>query len=60
MEQYKDILSHIRMNVWLRTPGASADTAAFMSSTNIAMYYGYPVSDTNFYTCPVIHVSAAG
>lgn len=59
VEQYKDILSHIRMNIWLRTPGSTPDTASFMASTNIAMYYGYPVSDTNFYTCPVIHVSVA-
>lgn len=59
VEQYKDILSHIRMNMWLRTPGNSPDTASFMSSTTTVMYYGYPVSDTNFYTCPVIHVSTA-
>lgn len=59
VEQYKDILSHIRMNIWLRTPGNSPDTASFMSSTTTVMYYGYPVSDTNFYTCPVIHVSTA-
>ena len=57
VEKYNDTLKHIRMNIWLRTSGNSSDTAAFMSSTNKVMYYGYPVTDTNFYTCPVINIS---
>lgn len=55
--EYNEILKHIRMNVWLRTPGNTSDTAAFMSSTGVPMEYGYAVTDTNFYTCPVICVS---
>lgn len=57
VRQYHDILSSIRMNLWLRTPGNKPDTVAFMSSTTTVMDYGYPVSNTNFYTCPVICVS---
>ena len=55
--EYNEILKQIRMNIWLRTPGKTSDTAAFMSSTGVPMEYGYVVTDTNFYTCPVICVS---
>lgn len=55
--QYKEILSHIRMNIWLRTPGNSDDTASFMASNTAVMDYGYPVDCRNIYTCPVICVS---
>ena len=57
VEQYNEILKHIKMNIWLRTPGKTSDTAEFMSSTGVPMEYGYVVTDTNFYTCPVICVS---
>lgn len=57
VEQYFEILKNIRLNNWLRTPGHTSDTAAFMSSGIKVMNYGYPVSDTEFFTCPVICVS---
>lgn len=57
IETYKDILSSIRMNTWLRSPGNSQNTAAYMSAANVAMEYGYPVDSSDFYTCPVICVS---
>lgn len=54
--QYKEILKRVAKNMWLRTSGKWPDTAAFMNSTTAIMDYGYPVSNTNFYTCPVICV----
>lgn len=57
VERYQDTLKHIRMNLWLRSPGNSEDTAAFMAANNKVIPYGHPVDGTEFYTCPVICVS---
>ena len=57
---YADIIRLIRMNVWIRMPGNAQDTAAYMSQRNSVMYYGYPVSSEEFYTCPVILVNTEG
>ena len=54
--KYKDVLKSIKANFWLRTPGNSQDTAAYMSYGKI-MEYGYPVTSKNFYTYPAIYVS---
>lgn len=56
-KQYQDILKSLKIAFWLRTPGASPDTAAYMSVRPRIMDYGYPVSSPNLYTCPVICVS---
>lgn len=56
-EQYQDILKNLKLAFWLRTPGNSEDTAAYMSARPRIMDYGYPVSSPNLYTCPVICVS---
>lgn len=56
-KQYQDILKNLKIAFWLRTPGNSPDTAAYMSVRPRVMDYGYPVSSPNLYTCPVICVS---
>ena len=56
-EQYQDILRNLKIAFWLRTPGNSEDTAAYMAVRPRIMDYGYPVSSKNLYTCPVICVS---
>lgn len=56
-EQYQDILKKIGLAFWLRTPGNSPDTAAYLSVRPRIMDYGYPVSSPNLYTCPVIRVA---
>lgn len=54
LTDHKDILSRIRMNCWLMSPGNRPDTAALMSARNTLLDYGYPVDGTDFYVCPVI------
>ncbi len=53
---YAEIISGIRMNIWILGPGNAQNTAQFMSARNTIMDYGYLVSTTDFYTCPVIWV----
>ena len=57
LTRYSQVVSRIRMNIWLMAPGNSQDTASYMSSRNTYLDYGYPVSGTDFYVCPVIVVT---
>ncbi|MBQ1311189.1 MAG: hypothetical protein IIY55_05000 [Blautia sp.] len=57
LTRYAGTISRIRMNCWLMCPGNQPDTAAYMSARNSFMEYGYPVSGTDFYVCPVIVVT---
>lgn len=57
VEQYREIVKKLKLSFWLRTPGNSRDTAAYVSARADVMSYGYPVDSTCLYTCPVIRVS---
>ena len=54
--EYNEVLSAIKMNYWLRAPGASQQTAQFVSHRNKIMDYGYAVDSDQFYVVPVIRV----
>lgn len=54
--EYSEVLSAIKMNYWLRAPGALQQTAQFVSHRNKIMDYGYAVDSDQFYVVPVIRV----
>lgn len=57
VRNYGEGFSSIKINIWLRDQGATADTAMFMANNNVIMEYGYPVSCTTIYTAPKICVA---
>ncbi len=52
----RGLLSETDYNWWLRTSGASPDTASFVSPSNQVMDYGYPVDNTDIRVRPAIWV----
>ncbi len=57
VREYDKIFEGIKMNIWILSPGNAPDTAMFLSPRHTLMEYGYEVSCTDFYVCPVISVS---
>lgn len=53
-KKYMDMgkLPKLKGNSWLRNPGNSLESAAFLSSDGSIMNYGYAVSSTNLVTYP--------
>lgn len=56
MERYSALLKGTEYNWWLRTPGNTAETAAFVSPSNQIMEYGYPVDNTDIRLRPAVWV----
>lgn len=53
-EEYKSFLTDFKDNSWLRSPGNSRSSAAFMIAKGTVMDYGYMVSSDKFAAHPVI------
>ncbi len=52
--QYEEIIDVFKNSSWLRSPGNSQNSAAFLKEKGIVMDYGYMVSSDVFTTHPVI------
>lgn len=52
--QYEEIIDVFKSSSWLRSPGYSQSSAAFLKEKGIVMDYGYMVSSDAFTTHPVI------
>lgn len=52
--QYKDFVNVFKNSSWLRSPGNSQSSAAFLMEKGIVMDYGYMVSSDMFTAHPVI------
>lgn len=61
VNSYQEILSTLSgVDYWLRTPGCTQDTAAFVSAGNSVMEYGYPVAQAQLSVRPVILLDCSG
>lgn len=56
-EQYEDFLREFKNNSWLRSPGNSGNSAAFLMAEGIVMEYGYVISSDKFTLHPVLWFS---
>ncbi len=50
--KYKEVLNKHGNNSWLRNPGASPDTAIFLTPKGQIMYYGYTADSIDVLTVP--------
>lgn len=52
--EYSDLFPDFKTNTWLRSPGAYANTAAFLSENGDVMEHGYIVNSDSFKIRPVM------
>ena len=53
-EKYQALFPKFKSNTWLRSPGNSGESAAFLSMDGTPMTYGYDVSDDSMKIRPVL------
>lgn len=56
-QQYKSIFKNFKSNSWLRTPGGTPNSAAFISDKGLIMDYGYVVTSNEFSAVPAMWFS---
>ncbi len=52
-DKYKELFPKFKSDSWLRTPGKSPESAAFLSVNGVAMEYGYDVTGEEIKVRPV-------
>jgi hypothetical protein len=53
-KKYQSLFPKFKSNTWLRSPGNSSESAAFLSMDATPMTYGYDVSDASMKIRPVL------
>jgi tetratricopeptide (TPR) repeat protein len=53
-DKYQSVFPKFKSNSWLRSPGSSQNSAAFLSVKGVVMDYGYTVASEDFKVRPVM------